>query len=91
MDQTKNKSTRKDKKNKQNTSPGGGSAHKDQSTGNFTATAMIECIAEIKKVEAEAAAKGAAPKLSWNHICKKYEFKQNSTFAFSSPDKELSL
>ena len=59
-------------KTKQNTSPGGGSAHKDQSTGNFTADTMIQCINEIKQVEAEAAAKGQTPKLSRNAICRKY-------------------
>ena len=59
-------------KTKRNTSPGGGSAHKDQSTGNFTADTMIQCINEIKQVEAEAAAKGQTPKLSRNKICKKY-------------------
>ena len=41
-----------------------GSAHKDQSTGNFMADTMIQCINEIKQVEAEAAAKGQTPKLS---------------------------
>ena len=56
MDQTKRNTT--DHKNKPTTSPGGGSAHKDQSTGNFTADAMAACIEEIKRVEAEAAAKG---------------------------------
>ena len=59
-------------KTKRNTSPGGGSAHKDQSNGNFTADTMIQCINEIKQVEAEAAAKGQTPKLSRNKICKKY-------------------
>ena len=51
---------------KWNTSPGGGSAHRDQSTGNFMADTMIQCINKIKQVEAEAAAKGQTPKLSWN-------------------------
>ena len=69
-DQETDRSTRT--KTKRNTSPGGGSAHKDQSTGNFTADTMIQCINEIKQVEAEAAAKGQTPKLSRNKICKKY-------------------
>ena len=59
MDQTKRNTT--DQKKKPTTSPGGGSAHKDQSTGNFTADAMAACIEEIKRVEAEAAAKGEQP------------------------------
>ena len=49
-----------------------GSAHKDQSTGNFTVDAMAACIEEIKRVEAEAAAKGEQPKLSRNKICRSY-------------------
>ena len=40
----------------------------DQSTGNFTANSMIQCINEIKQVKAEAAAKGQLPKLSRNKI-----------------------
>ena len=57
---------------KRNTSPGGGSAHKDQSTGNFTAETMMQCINEIVQVEAEAAANSKPRKLSQNKICKKY-------------------
>ena len=60
----KDRSTGKETKTKQNTSLGRGSAHRDQSTGNFTADTMIQCINEIKQVEAEAAAKGEQPKLS---------------------------
>ena len=63
-DQTKTKRNTTDKKNKPTTSPGGGSAHKDQSIGNFTADVMVACIEEIKRVEAEAAAKGEKPELS---------------------------
>ena len=70
MDQTKRNTT--DQKKKPTTSPGGGSAHKDQSTGNFTADVMAACIEEIKRVEAEAAAKGEQPKLSRNKICRSY-------------------
>ena len=51
----------------ENTSLGGGSAHRDQSTGNFTANTMIQCINEIKQVEAEAAAKGEQPKTISKH------------------------
>ena len=69
MDQTKQNTT--DQKKKPTTSPGGGSAHKDQLTGNFTADAMAACIEEIKRVEAEAAAKGEQPK-----------FKRNSTYLY---------
>ena len=69
MDQTKQNTM--DHKNKPTTSPGGGSAHKDQSTGNFTADAMAACIEEIKRVEVEAAAKGEQPK-----------FKRNSTYLY---------
>ena len=68
-DQTKQNTM--DHKNKPTTSPGGGSAHKDQSTGNFTADAMAACIEEIKRVEVEAAAKGEQPK-----------FKRNSTYLY---------
>ena len=49
MDQTKRNTT--DQKKKPTTSPGGGSAHKDQSTGNFTVDVMAACIKEIKRVE----------------------------------------
>ena len=68
--QTKRNSTEKNKKPA--TSPGGGSAHRDQSTGNFTADVMQTCIDEIKQIEAEAAAKGEPPAMSRNKICKKY-------------------
>ena len=67
-DKDKDRSTGKETKTKRNTSPGRGSAHRDQSTGNFTANTMIQCINEIKQVEAEAAAKGELPKLSRNKI-----------------------
>ena len=70
--QTKTKRNTTDKKNKPATSPGGGSAHKDQSTGNFTADVMQACVDEIKRVEAQAAAKGEEPAMSRNKICKKY-------------------
>ena len=70
MDKEKDKdrSTGKETKTKRNTSPCGGSAHRDQSTGNFTANTMIQCINEIKQVKVEAAAKGKLPKLSQNKI-----------------------
>ena len=68
MDKDKETDRSTGTKTKRNTSPGGGSAHKDQSTGNFTADTMIQCINEIKEVEAEAAAKGQTPKLSRNMI-----------------------
>ena len=64
MDKDKDKDRSTGKETKQNTSPGGGSAHRDQSTGNFMANMMIHCINEIKQVEVEAAAKGKLPKLS---------------------------
>ena len=63
-DKDKDRSTGKETKTKQNTSPGRGSTHKDQSTGNFMADMMIQFINEIRQVEAEAAAKGKQPKLS---------------------------
>ena len=69
-DQTKQNTT--DQKKKPTTSPGGGSAHKDQLTGNFTVDAIAACIEEIKRVEAEAAAKGEQPKMSRNKICQSY-------------------
>ena len=62
-DKDKDRSTRKETKTKQNTSLGRGSAHRDQSTGNFMADTMIQCINEIKQVEAEAAANKEPPKL----------------------------
>ena len=63
-DKETDRSTGTETKTKQNTSPGRGSAHKDQSTGNFTVDTMIQCINEIKQVKAEAAAKCQTPKLS---------------------------
>ena len=66
------RSTREETKTKRNTSLGGGSAHRHQSTGNFMANTMIQCINEIKQIKAEAAAKGELPKLSRNTICRKY-------------------
>ena len=71
-DKDKDRSTGKETKTKRNTSPGRGSAHRDQSTGNFTANTMILCINEIKQVKAEAAANNKPPKLSQNTICRKY-------------------
>ena len=69
----KDRSTRKE--TKRNTSPGGGSTHRDQSTGNFTADTMMQCINEIVQVEAEAAANNEPPKLSRNKIqAKQYLF-----------------
>ena len=67
-DKDKDRSTGKETKTKRNTSLGGGSAHRDQSTGNFMANMMMQCINEIKQVKAEAAAKGELPKLSRNKI-----------------------
>ena len=61
-DKEKDKDRSTGKETKQNTSPGGGSAHKDQSTGNFTADLMILYINEIKQVKAEAAANNEPPK-----------------------------
>ena len=75
MDKDKDKDRSTGKETKQNTSPGGGSAHRDQSTGNFMVNTMIQCINEINQVEAEAAAKGELPKLSQNKIqAKQYLF-----------------
>ena len=71
-DKDKDRSTGKETKTKRNTSPGRGSAHRDQSTGNLMANMMIQCNNEIQQVEAEAAAKGELPKLSQNKICRKY-------------------
>ena len=50
----------------------GGSTHRDQCIGLFTADAMTQCIAEIKEVEGEAARTGKPPKFSRNQISKKY-------------------
>ena len=66
-DKDKDRSTRKETKTKQNTSLGRGSAHRDQSTGNFMADMMIQCINEIIQVEAEAAAKQWATKIIMKH------------------------
>ena len=75
MDKDKDKDRSIGKETKRNTSPGRGSAHRDQSTGNFMANMMIQCINEINQVEAEAAAKGELPKLSRNKIqAKQYLF-----------------
>ena len=75
MDKDKDKDRSTGKETKQNTSLGGGFTHRDQSTGNFMANTMIQCINEIVQVEAEAAAKGELPKLSRNKIqAKQYLF-----------------
>ena len=75
MDKEKDKDRSTGKETKRNTSPGGGSAHRDQSTGNFTADTMMQCINEIVQVEAEAAANNEPPKLSRNKIqVKQYLF-----------------
>ena len=71
-DKEKDKDRSTGKETKWNTSPGEGSAHKDQLTENFTADMMMQCINEIVQVEAEAAANKEPPKLSQNKICKKY-------------------
>ena len=75
MDKEKDKDRSTGKETKRNTSLGGGSAHRDQSTGNFTADTMMQCINEIVQVEAEAAANNEPPKLSRNKIqAKQYLF-----------------
>ena len=75
MDKEKDKDRSTGKETKQNTSPGRGSTHRDQSTGNFMVTTMIQCINKINQVKAEAAAKGELPKLSRNKIqVKQYLF-----------------
>ena len=63
-DKEKDKDRSTGKETKRNTSLDGGSAHRDQSTGNFTANTMMQCINEIVQVEAEAAANNEPPKLS---------------------------
>ena len=63
-DKEKDKNRSTGKETKRNTSLGGGSAHRDQSTGNFTADTMMWCINEIVQVKAEAAANDEPPKLS---------------------------
>ena len=73
-DKDKDRSTGKETKTKQNTSLGRGSAHRDQSTGNFTVDTMIQCINEIIQVKAEVTANNEPPKLSRNTMCRKYEF-----------------
>ena len=50
----------------------GGSTHRNQRIGLFTADVMTQCIAEIKEVEGEAARTGNPPKFSRNQISKKY-------------------
>ena len=73
MDKEKDKDRSTGKETKRNTSPGGGSAQRDQSTGNFTADTMMQCINEIVQVEVEAAAMS-------HQNYHKTRFKQNSTF-----------
>ena len=68
MDKEKDKDRSTGKETKRNTSLGGGSAHRDQSTGNFTADTMMQCINEIVQGEAEAAANNEPPKLLQNKI-----------------------
>ena len=75
MDKEKDKDRSTGKETKWNTSPGRGSAHRDQSTGNFTVDTMMQCINEIVQVEVEAAANNKPPKLSRNKIqVKQYLF-----------------
>ena len=50
----------------------GGSTHRNERIGLFTADSMSQCITEIKEVEAEAARTGKPPKFSRNQISKKY-------------------
>ena len=50
----------------------GGSSHRNEHIGLFTADVMTQCIAEIKEVEGEAARTGKPPKFSRNQISKKY-------------------
>ena len=71
-DKEKDKDRSTGKETKRNTSPGEGSEHKEQLTGNFTVDMMMQCINEILQVKVEAAAKNEPPKLSQNKICKKY-------------------
>ena len=84
MDKEKDKDRSTGKETKQNTSLGRGSAHRDQSTGNFTVDIMMRCINEIVQVEAEAAAKQQATKI----ITKQDSSK---TVPFPSPQTRSSL
>ena len=75
MDKEKDKDRSTGKETKRNTSLGGGSTHRDQSTGNFRVDTMMQCINEIVQVEAEAAVNKEPPKLSRNKIqVKQYLF-----------------
>ena len=68
----KGKKSNKDETKRHSLDDRGGSTHRDQRIGLFTADAMTQCIAEIKEVEGEAARTGKQPKFSRNQILKKY-------------------
>ena len=69
----KGKKSRKDETKQNSLENRGGSIYWDQCIGLFMADTMTKCIAQISKVEAEAAWTGTQPKMSHNLILKKYE------------------
>ena len=68
----KGKKSETDETKRHSSGDRGGSTHRDQHIGLFTADSMTLCIAEIREVEAEAAQTGKPPKFSRNKISKKY-------------------
>ena len=74
----KGKKSETDETKRHSSDDRGGSTHRDQRIGLFTADSMTQCIAEIREVEAEAARTGKPPKLSRNKISKKYGLSPSS-------------
>ena len=68
----KGKKSETDETKRHSSEDWGGSTHRDQHIGLFTADVMRQCIVEIKEVEGEAAQTGKPPKFSRNEISKKY-------------------
>ena len=86
LESKKSKKSKTDETKQHSLEDWGGSKHRNQCIGLFTADAMSQCIAEIKEVEGEAARTGNPPN--------SHGIKRHSTFTllfFSSLDELLSL
>ena len=66
MESEKGKKSETDETKRHSSDDRGGSTHRDQRIGLFTADSMTQCIAEIREVEAEVVRTGKPPKLSRN-------------------------
>ena len=76
-DKKKKKEKPKPKRTPDGEKPKGGSSHYKWNIGNFTGNVMAACIAEIKRVEAEAKANGTVPH-SQNKIADDYGLSPSS-------------